>query len=276
MLLGNGNGTFQTTQMFPTTGIVSSVALADVNGDGRPDLVVVSAGQLGVLLNADNGSYTGPVYTVQSTATFVQSIDRTTPTGPLTNASTVTYTVTFSEPVTGIVPSDFQVVVTGTVGTTLTQLTPVSTSVYTVTISGITGDGALGLNLVDNGTVVGQVYTIDNVAPFVESIDRTTPMGSVANPTSVTYTVTFSEPVTGVTPNDFEVALIDTATGTVTQVIPINSAVYTVTVSGISGNGTVGLNLVDNGSIYDLAGNRLTQQNAPAGFKTLGQFWRLE
>ena len=32
-------------------------------------------------------------------------------------------------------------------------MTPVSTSVYTVTISGITGDGTLGLNLVDDGSI---------------------------------------------------------------------------------------------------------------------------
>ena len=49
-----------------------------------------------------------------------------------------------------------------------------------------------------------------------------------------------------------------TATGAVSQVTPVSGSVYTVTVSGITGNGTLGLNLVDNGSIRDLAGNPLT------------------
>ena len=35
-----------------------------------------------------------------------------------------------------------------------------------------------------------------------------------------------------------------------------------MTVSGITGNGTLGLNLVDNGSIRDLAGNPLASVNA--------------
>src|SRR5579862_6232975 len=84
---------------------------------------------------------------------FVQSINRSVPAGPITNAATVAYTVLFSEPVTGVDPTDFKLAATGTVGSTLTQVTPVSGSVYTVTVSGITGNGTLGLNLVDNGSI---------------------------------------------------------------------------------------------------------------------------
>ena len=47
---------------------------------------------------------------------------------------------------------------------------------------------------------------------------------------------------------------------------PVSASVYTVTISGIMGNGTLGLNLVDNGSIRDLAGNPLVQSNAAAEF----------
>ncbi len=67
VLLGNGNGTFQPMQSFPTGGFggfgAADVAAVDVNGDGRPDLVVVNAfgsgtytsnyqGTVAVLLNA--------------------------------------------------------------------------------------------------------------------------------------------------------------------------------------------------------------------------------
>ena len=86
------------------------------------------------------------------------------------------------------------------------------------------------------------------------------------------YTVTFSEPVTGVAAADFKLALGGTVAATVTQVTPVSSAVYTVTIGGVTGNGTLGLNLLDNGSIRDLAGNPLTQQNAKAAFQAAQTF----
>ena len=54
---------------------------------------------------------------------------RTTPAGPTTNATTVAFTVTFNTSVTGVDLSDFAVAATGTVGSTLTQIAPVSGSV---------------------------------------------------------------------------------------------------------------------------------------------------
>ena len=41
---------------------------------------------------------------------------------------------------------------------------------------------------------------------------------------------------------------------------------YTATVSGLSGVGTLGLNLADDSTIRNLAGNPLTQTNVPASF----------
>ena len=43
MLLGNGDGTFQTAVTYGSGGFDAySVAVADVNGDGKPDLVVAN------------------------------------------------------------------------------------------------------------------------------------------------------------------------------------------------------------------------------------------
>src|SRR6266568_2054686 len=67
VLLGKGDGTFQTAIAYVSGGSsVSSVAVADVNGDGIPDLVVANAcfasggicpGQLGVLLGNGDGTF---------------------------------------------------------------------------------------------------------------------------------------------------------------------------------------------------------------------------
>ena len=118
---------------------------------------------------------------VDTTAPTVQSINRagTTP----TNAASVSWTVLFSESVTGVDASDFALVTTGAVtGATITTVSG-SGSQYTVTANTGTGSGTLGLNLVDNDTILdasanrlggtgsgngnftGQSYTIDKTAP---------------------------------------------------------------------------------------------------------------
>src|SRR5258706_12933883 len=46
VLLGNGNGTFQAVVTYNSGGSPESVAVADVNGDGKPDLVEARQGHI--------------------------------------------------------------------------------------------------------------------------------------------------------------------------------------------------------------------------------------
>jgi uncharacterized repeat protein (TIGR01451 family) len=59
VLLGNGDGTFQPATAYGSGGNdATSVAVADVNGDTKPDLVVAnSSGSVGVLLGNGDGSF---------------------------------------------------------------------------------------------------------------------------------------------------------------------------------------------------------------------------
>jgi VCBS repeat-containing protein len=114
----------------------------------------------------------------------VSSIVRANP-NP-TNASSVQYTVTFSEPVTSVDAGDFALAGVGVTNAQITGVTPLptaSSNVYTVTVSTGSGDGTLGLNLVDNdsiknsgnqslggtgngnGNFTGDLYTIDRTPP---------------------------------------------------------------------------------------------------------------
>src|SRR5208337_3966771 len=64
VLLGNGDGTFRAAVTYDSGagigGIVESVAIADVNGDGKPDLVVgnhANSDTVGVLLGNGDGTF---------------------------------------------------------------------------------------------------------------------------------------------------------------------------------------------------------------------------
>jgi len=88
VLLGKGDGTFQSPAIYDSGGVsTTSVAVADVNRDGKPDLVVASnnpfsyfycgsmceRGQAAVLLGNGDGTFQGPV-TYDSDAYFSDAI----------------------------------------------------------------------------------------------------------------------------------------------------------------------------------------------------------
>ncbi len=144
----------------------------------------------------------------------------------------------------------------GTFSATLKSLGSVTLTATDSGNAAITGSAAI---LVVTSTLVPW--------PFVQALNITSVSHPSTGPDTVVYTVTFSEAVTDVTIGDFTLALTGNEIGTVTQLTTVNASVYTVTVSGITGTGTLGLNLVDNGTIHDLAGQGLTQQNAPLAFQ---------
>ena len=129
------------------------------------------------------------------------------------------------------------------------------TSPAAVLASDINADGWIDLIVANTGGNSVSVL-LGDVPPRVLSINRYVPTNQITVDTTVSYAVTFNEPVTGVDASDFSLAL-DNVVATTPVIVKGGGAVYTVTINGISGNGTLGLNLVDNGSIKDAAGNPL-------------------
>ncbi|WP_172969643.1 DUF4347 domain-containing protein, partial [Rhodanobacter sp. T12-5] len=118
---------------------------------------------------------------------------------------------------------------------------------------GASNNAALTLNSVGSTTAV----LVDGVAPSVTSINRVT--SASTNATSVDYTVTFAENVTGVDASDFALTATGTAAGTIASVTQVNGSTYTVTVNSISGDGTMRLDLNASGTgIADAPGNAIT------------------
>jgi hypothetical protein len=252
----------------PTT---YNVAISGMTGTGTVTASVGANKAQDAAGNGNAASTTGDdTVTYDVTAPTVSSIARVG-TSP-TNASSLQWTVTFSESVTGVGTADFALTATGTASASVSSVTGSGTT-YTVTANTVAGDGTLRLDVTDDDSIAdtatnklggtgtgngnsttGQAFTVDRTAPTVTSINR-----AAATPTnagSVSWTVGFSEPVTGVDTADFALATSGVTSASISTVTGSN-ATYTVTVNTGSGSGTIGLNLVDDDSIIDALTNKL-------------------
>jgi hypothetical protein len=211
----------------------------------------------------DMGAYETHPETIPPT---VVSILRANPSP--TNAASVNYTVTFSEAVTGVGASDFTLTLTGVTGATVSGVSGGPTT-YTVAVSTGTGSGTLRLDVPGTASITdtvgnplsglpytsGESYTIDKTAPTVVSILRASP--NPTNAASVSYTVTFSEAVTGVGASDFSLTLSG-ITGATVSGVSGGPTTYTVAISTGTGSGTLKLDVPGTASIADAAGNSLS------------------
>ena len=156
---------------------------------------------------------------------------------------------------------------TPTLTTTSVWATTHSTMTFTGWYGGPVADATnsqgvtfTGVSTPQRGVVIGaSLRPRDTTPPTVVSITRV--HDTPTNRATVDYTVTFSEPVTGVDSVDFTVPVTGTVSGAyVSAVSPDTlSNVRTVTVNtgASAGSGTLQLNLVDNDTIVDGAGNPL-------------------
>jgi hypothetical protein len=275
---GVSTGAFTLTNTGTVAGTIASVSgsgttytvtVNTITGDGTMRLDVNSSGTgiTDAASNGLNGGFTtGQTYTFQHTAPTVLSSNRVG--SSPTNATSVQFTVTFSEAVSGVSTSAFTLTNTGTVAGTIASVSGSGTT-YTVTVNSVTGDGTMRLDVKSSGTGItdaasnglnggfttGQTYTFQHTAPTVVSsnIAGTSP----TNATSVQFTVTFSEAVSGVSTSAFTLTNTGTVAGTIASVSG-SGTTYTVTVNTITGDGTMRLDVKSSGTgITDAASNGL-------------------
>ena len=230
---------------------------------------------------------TGNVSTVSSAATigWVQVADSTKPDVTIdqaagqadpTSASSVTFDVVFSEPVTGFATGD--VTLGGTAGATAAAVSGSGTT-YTVSVSGMSVSGTVTASIgagkatdgadnpndastsTDNAVQWNAPPPPDTTKPTV-TIEQAAGQQDPAYGASVKFKVTFSEPVTGFGPEDAILggtALptgVTIATGSADDTVTITGgpSVYTVAVTGMTKKGTVTIGIAA-GGVLDLSGN---------------------
>ena len=225
--------------------------------------IVVSAG------NITGSTVTGTTYTLaDNTPPTVSSINITPPPTPNawsvtngTSATSVTYLVTFSEPVKGVLITDFSTTTSGYGGNLnypLVSGIPLSVSggptSYSVTVSPVVNSGILGLNFNASPTVSDLYANNPNVAAFTSSqtyqevlpspTNNITALNAAGPNTTSSLTLNWTNPASGTLPT--HILVLGTQTGTINN--PVDG---TLTAASANFNGTnIGAAIVDLTSTY--------------------------
>lgn len=213
---------------------------------------VIASIPVGAAADADNNP-TGASTSTDNTVTFnspppTVTINTAVGQPDPTTGGPIAFVVTFSKPVTGFTASD--VSFTGsTAGGTLVAVVSGTGADYTVAVSGMTTNGTVVASIpagaaIDAGSQPNAASTsTDNSVQFTAgpptvTVNQAAGQADPSSGASITFTVQFSEPVTGFTATDIAFTG-STATGTLVAVVSGSGPLYTVTITGMTGSGTV-------------------------------------
>jgi subtilisin-like proprotein convertase family protein len=201
-----------------------------------------------------------PADTVPPLVTVNQAAGQPDP----TNLSPIAYTVVFNEPVTGFDASDVSFA-GSTVGGTLVAGVSGSGTTYTVTVTGMTGEGTVVVSLPAGAAV----DAAGNPSKASTSVDNTVIYDTVGPGVTINQTAGQQDPITAAGPIVFDVVFVDPVTGfdgsdvsfagstvggTLVANVTGSGANYQVTVTGMVGVGTV-VASIPAGAAADSLGN---------------------
>ena len=208
------------------------------------------------------------IFFLDGTPPTIQTILRLDPQEEAVEVNEVTFQVTFDEQVQNVDVVDF--VATGDVAGSIFSVTQVQTNqVFDVVVNNLGGTGTLGLSVVNGsdirdlagnafgGTITtAETYTITDLTAPSAAISRLVPAEELTTQPTLNFSVVFSEPVTNVDANDFELSSGSIASASIGSVsVGSSASVYSVIVTGATEAGLVDLDISSATDITDLAGN---------------------
>ena len=269
----NGKVTVTSTLTFTATNwetaqtvTVTAAQDTDALDDSATIRHVVAGGDYAPVTAADVTVTVNDDETTDTVAPRVDSIVRHDPASSPTNADTLIWRVTFSEPVTGVDTADFTMLRTTAAATLVSPVTGMVEVAYDVTASGgdlanlndtvtlsfVSGHGIADAasNDLSNVTPTGTnhtSYVLDNTAPTV----TITGVPGASGPEPFTATFTFLEAVTGFDHADI---VLGNATSDANDFSRVSPMVYTLLIAPDNIDGTLTVDVAADAA-QDLAGN---------------------
>ncbi|WP_159970177.1 Ig-like domain-containing protein [Pseudomonas sp. 8Z] len=282
-LSSNDGGITWTATLTPTANVTDTTNLITLDNTGYTD----AAG------NTGNGTTDSNNYAIDTQAPTITSVDVPAD-GTYTAGDTLDFTVHFDEAVTvdtsgGTPRLEITLDTGGTAYANYFSGSGSTALVFRLTISngqqdsnGINVSTALQSN---SGTLrdaagnnaqttlsniaASDGILVDTAPPQVASVvlDGTSPTTS----SSLSFTVTFTENVNGVSLDDFALVRSGSANGVLQSLQQVDARTYRVTVSDVTGQGSLGLSISASGSlITDTIGNPLAGNFQTSGFAVGG------
>ncbi|HEX4999279.1 MAG TPA: glycosyl hydrolase family 18 protein, partial [Terriglobia bacterium] len=251
----SGSGTSYTVTIGGVTGggtVIASIpagAVADLAGNAST-----------ASTSSDNTvTYNAPD-TTPPTVTINQAPSQADPTSSLP----VNFMVNFSETVTGFTASDVSIGGSATGAKTVTMSG--SGSSFMVSVGGMTGGGTIiatipagmvadlagNANMASTSSDNTVMYNAPDTTPPSVTINQAPGQADPTGSLPIAFAVQFSEPVLGFTSGD--VVVSGTAAGTKSVAISGSGTTFTVTIDGVTGNGTV-IATIPAGAVTDSFGN---------------------
>jgi hypothetical protein len=274
MVTLNTTGTATGSITVTGTGTTSrTVTVSSISGEGTLGISLQSNTAVDTAGNPSPAA--GPSATVEVDGTPI-AVSIGSPSTTLTKNGPVAYTVTYvNVSNVTLAPGNITLNRTGTANGTVsvTGAKADGTLLRTVTISGITGTGTIGISIA-SGTATDMVgktapgagpsatFSVDNTPPAI-AVSQPTPSVTDVGPVSYTVTYTGASSIT-LSPADITLVSTGTASGAV-SVSGSGTTTRTVTISAITGTGTLSFSIAA-GTATDSLGNASTSLGTTPGF----------